>query len=75
MASRVFVDADGRQWTAWETIPTRQEMVSGPMSGGWVTFMCGEDRYRYTPLPEGWADWPEHRLRAMLQVALRGPRR
>ncbi|HEU0078214.1 MAG TPA: hypothetical protein VFQ76_11225 [Longimicrobiaceae bacterium] len=73
MASLDFEDEDGRRWTAWDTYPSRRELVAETMAGGWVTFRSGEDTRRFAPPPQEWDQWPVHRLRAMLRSAEKRP--
>ncbi|MBV9772336.1 MAG: hypothetical protein JO040_00200 [Gemmatimonadetes bacterium] len=83
MALRTFVDADGVEWTAWETIPqTRLSQdgraalaVSEGFEQGWLSFECVECKRRLAPIPEGWATCPEPELLQFLLVAVPVTRR
>lgn len=68
MAMRLFT-SDGETWTVWENVPRRPHLVREGRENGWLTFMAGRERRRYSPVPEGWEDWPDERLRLILQEA------
>ena len=38
---------------------------------GWLTFMRGDDKRRLSPIPDGWAQFDDARLNALLQRAER----
>lgn len=64
MAHRIFRDAQGREWEAWDVVPTK--WVGATLEGGWVAFQSGEDKRRLTPVPLYWANAPEDELRDLL---------
>jgi hypothetical protein len=37
----------------------------GGLREGWLTFQCGIERRRLTPIPEGWTSLPDDTLRAL----------
>ncbi len=68
---------DGERWSVWETIPAKSalfvvgEVDRGGRRGvaGWLTFMAGSEKRRYSPVPAGWQSWSEDRLRHLLRQA------
>lgn len=46
------------------------------LATGWLAFECGDERRRLAPIPEGWFELSEDRLRALWSAAeLLPPRR
>jgi hypothetical protein len=68
MALREFVDAQGRQWRVWETVPARAAGL-GELRGGWLTFDNGAERRRLAPVPERWTALADERLALLLRIA------
>lgn len=68
MALREFVDAAGRRWRVWETIPTRGTGL-GEFGNGWLTFDDGAERRRLAPVPEGWPRFSDERLESLARIA------
>lgn len=56
MAMREFRDRHGREWRVWDTFPQTQQVGSFPVRhpSGWLTFECGEEKRRLSPIPESW---------------------
>lgn len=77
MALREFSDDNGRQWQAWDTHPASLQADQRPVREkylqGWVTFMCGRERRRLTPVPAEWASADEALLRDWLTQADEAP--
>lgn len=67
MAHRTFRDANGREWEAWDVVPTK--WVGPTLEGGWLAFQSGAERRRLAPLPLYWATAPDEELREMLRRA------
>jgi hypothetical protein len=67
MAHRTFKDADGRDWEAWDVVPSK--WVGPTLDGGWLAFQSGDDKRRLNPLPLYWATAPETELRELLARA------
>lgn len=42
-----------------------QFRLLGGLRDGWLTFQCGVERRRLTPIPEGWTSLPDETLRAL----------
>jgi hypothetical protein len=42
-----------------------QFRLLGGLRDGWLTFQCGMERRRLTPIPEGWTSLPDDTLRAL----------
>lgn len=42
-----------------------QFRLLGGLRDGWLTFQCGIERRRLTPIPEGWTSLPDDTLRAL----------
>ena len=74
MALREFVDAQGRKWRVWETIPARAVGL-GEFGKGWLTFDDGTERRRLAPVPEGWPRYTDERLALLLRIAQPSRRR
>jgi hypothetical protein len=68
MALREFIDAQGRHWRVWETVPARAAGL-GEFRDGWLTFDDGAERRRLAPVPEGWPDFTDARLAWLVGVA------
>jgi hypothetical protein len=64
---------DGERWSVWETIPAKPALfVTGEVdrrAAGWLTFMAGSEKRRYSPVPVGWQNWSDDRLRHLLREA------
>lgn len=41
----------------------RRVAVSPGMEQGWLAFRSGADRRRISPIPDGWSEWTDERLR------------
>jgi hypothetical protein len=72
MALREFVDAEGRQWRVWETVPARAAGL-GEFRGGWLTFDDGAERRRLAPVPDGWTELEDARLALLIRIAQPSP--
>lgn len=68
MALREFVDAAGRRWLVWATVPVRTE-AKGDFRDGWLTFDDGSERRRLAPVPDAWEAFPDDRLSLLVRVA------
>jgi hypothetical protein len=68
MALREFVDAQGRRWRVWQTVPARGAEL-GEFRDGWLTFDDGTERRRFAPVPDGWPGFTDERLGLLLRVA------
>lgn len=47
-----------------------QFKMHGSLREGWVTFQCGQDKRRITPIPAGWGELPDAGLVALLALAV-----
>jgi hypothetical protein len=74
MALREFVDAEGRQWRVWETVPARG-LGLGEFGKGWLTFDDGVERRRLAPVPGNWPRLTDERLALLLRIARPSPSR
>ena len=74
MASRIFVDAEGRTWRVWSTIPGGRSVLRSEFAGGWLTFESGEERRRLAPIPVGWESASETQLASFSRAAQEAPR-
>lgn len=55
MALREFVDAKGKIWKVWDTLPGIGSVVNPEWKDGWLSFQCGDVRRRLAPIPDAWA--------------------
>jgi hypothetical protein len=55
------VDRGGRQGRSTGEVDRR--------AAGWLTFMAGAEKRRYSPVPVGWQNWSDDRLRHLLREA------
>lgn len=69
MALRDFTDANGTRWTVWSTVPASLTGVPPELRDGWLTFEAGGLRKRLAPIPRGWQDVAEDRLRLYCSAA------
>ena len=69
MAYREFTDRTGVSWRAWDTRPHSAANVRARYAGGWLSFESARERRRLHPIPEAWADAPEHELWGWLAAA------
>jgi hypothetical protein len=70
MSYRELRDDHGRLWQVWNTVPTS---VAGALAEGfaegWLTFECDLEKRRLAPIPPGWDEATDERLRVMLAAA------
>lgn len=71
---REFRDDAGRRWIAYPVnssarVELAGRYLPGPYQGGWLVFECGERKLRLAPIPPGWHDMPDARLRSFLAAA------
>lgn len=71
MATRVFRDVKGVEWSVVEVRPTagRPGMVRPQFERGWLLFVSDGERRRLAPPPHGWVDLSEDGLRQLLRTA------
>ena len=73
MPHRTFVDDAGVEWTVWDVHPTIRERlprVTEHLRDGWLALQGSEtDRRRIAPIPDGWQEWSDDQLRALLVLA------
>ena len=75
MALREFDDTEGRSWRVWHTLPVRVGGVIDDSQGGWLTFDNGAERWRLSPVPDGWETLTPDELVLLLEHAHRAVRR
>ncbi len=70
MAFRSFVDARGREWEAWDTVPDGANRLVRPgFADGWLTFQSGDEKRRLAPIPPQWDTVPDAMMRLWLSQA------
>ncbi|MDB4879939.1 MAG: hypothetical protein JWL60_1385 [Gemmatimonadetes bacterium] len=78
-AHRSFVDASGITWDAFAVHPsaetTGKARLPEPFQSGWLSFDCGAERRRLSPIPADWLTVPEYALRELCRRAEAAPRR
>jgi hypothetical protein len=76
---RVFVDAGGMRWDAFAVHPspdtTGKSRLPESFQDGWLSFDCGSERRRLSPIPEEWQEMNEDALRAACERAELAQRR
>ena len=70
MAYREFTDQAGVLWRVWDTYPSSASNVRSVYAAGWLGFESDAGRRRLHPVPQGWADAPDHQLWEYLRQAL-----
>lgn len=83
MASRVFVDRAGMEWTVWDVLPGQTNPRSpqfstlpGELSDGWLCFeSAAAVKRRFYPIPANWAELSESRLDLLCRAAVAVRRR
>lgn len=78
MASRVFVDRAGTEWTVWDVVPgdghaTSLQVSTLPreLSGGWLCFEnAAVGKRRLYPIPPDWTELPEDKLHLLCHAAV-----
>jgi len=65
---RVFADAAGVTWDAFAVHPSAdaggRARLPEPYQRGWLSFDCGTERRRLSPIPDDWATMNDDALRA-----------
>lgn len=74
-ASREFEDAASVKWTAVAVHPSTSKSLTGPFQSGWLSFDCGSELRRLSPIPENWLTLPDTELRELCEKAKVAPRR
>ncbi|MEO5569253.1 MAG: hypothetical protein ABIR92_12220 [Gemmatimonadaceae bacterium] len=74
-ASREFEDAASVKWTAIAVHPSTSKSLNGPFQSGWLSFECGSETRRLSPIPEDWITLPDTELRQLCERAKVAPRR
>jgi hypothetical protein len=69
MAYREFVDSRDVVWRVWSTVPADGGHLHGGFQHGWLTFECGSELRRLTPIPDDWEYESAERLEALCQDA------
>lgn len=70
MAYREFSDQAGVLWRVWDTYPSSASNVRSVYAAGWLGFESDVGRRRLHPVPQGWAEAPDHQLWEWLREAL-----
>jgi hypothetical protein len=73
MAYREFIDNDEIHWRVWATLPTVGKVLSQGFEKGWLTFESSAARKRLAPIPDGWEEFTDAKLRAILRLAAPTP--
>ena len=75
MASRDFADATGMSWRVWNTVPISGAVINPGFEKGWLTFESDDGSLRrLAPVPPGWEELSEERLRLLLRNSNAVPR-
>lgn len=74
MPLRQLRDESGREWTVWDTHPSKGD-VRAEYAAGWLTFRYHDDTRRVAPAPEQWFAMPDEALMALLAGAKRAGER
>lgn len=72
MASRDFQGPEGEVWTVWDTYPTRPDATAPEYRWGWLAFKTANGEVtqcRLAPIPDGWEQASDERLREYLDLA------
>ncbi len=70
MGVRVFADAEGNNWQAWEVEPDGAvPLFSADTGHAWLWFESGRDQRRLPDPPSGWSDWPDEALDRLRHAA------
>jgi hypothetical protein len=77
MAFRTFRDPDGREWQAWDVVPSRdaeagtrsQGFLPPEMAQGWLCFEAADEKRRLSPCPEGWDGRDDAAIHALCRDA------
>jgi hypothetical protein len=75
MAYREFLDSAEIRWRVWATLPTVGKVLSKGFEHGWLTFESSAERRRLVPIPEGWEDFSDARIRNLLKTAAAAPKK
>jgi hypothetical protein len=74
MGVRVFVDAGGNSWQAWEVEPDGAvPPFSADTEHAWLWFESGGDQRRLPDPPTGWSEWPDAALDRLRRAAQPAP--
>jgi len=58
------------EWDVWDVRPqARSGAVGNGMENGWLCFQSGSRRRRLAPIPEGWHEMDERRLKDLFDSA------
>ncbi len=71
------VTVDGVEWQVWEVYPSSAVpgLLDARLVGGWLTLESATEKRRLVPIPAGWENWPEERLRLAVRAAQVVPKR
>jgi hypothetical protein len=69
MAYREFVDSRDVAWRVWSTVPGDGGHLHGGFQHGWLTFECGDELRRLTPIPVDWENASRERLEELCRGA------
>jgi hypothetical protein len=65
---KVFLSNE--EWDVWDVRPqSRMGAVGNGMENGWLCFQSGTRRRRLAPIPDGWHEMDERRLRDLFESA------
>lgn len=67
---REFSDENGVVWRVWQTVPSNPKSVTSDLHDGWLCFDSGSERRRVGPIPRGWEEMTDERLRLVLRMAV-----
>ena len=69
---REIIDEEGEHWQVFDVYPTdgaQTGVLRESFLNGWLCFQSIKGRRRVVPIPEGWAEISDQKLRLMLSVA------
>lgn len=69
MAYREITDEQERRWRVWDTHPQNTAVVRAEFVEGWLCFESETEKHRLAPIPPGWFEATDARLRLLLRAA------
>ncbi len=73
---REFDGRDGVRWKAFAVYPSRatdtRVRLPGSFQDGWLSFDCGRETRRHSPIPDNWHELSDDALRSLLRSGTSG---